>query len=287
MRLLIATSSTLPSEAALVLGGHIVQRLDPSPTVLTVIRQEADRPAAEMFLARAVETLAPWTQTVRTLVRVGQPAEEIVREAEEGGYELVIVGERENHGLVSRFLLGSTATRVVEHAPCPVIVAKGKVGPIHRLLLCESGIEDNSLVKRFVAQVPGLVTEEEEVTVLHVMSQISAGPGVTSRQLRASAWELIQEHSLEGRVLESSVQVLTERCANSQPKVRHGLVVDEILKEARSGDYDLVIIGAHPGEGWRRALLADLANKIITGIDRPVLVVRPYNSQNTSKVAAH
>jgi nucleotide-binding universal stress UspA family protein len=56
--------------------------------------------------------------------------------------------------------------------------------------------------------------------------------------------------------------------------VRHGLVVEEILAEAQCGDYDLVVIGAHRGEGWRRILLDDLAHEIINYVDRPILVVR-------------
>jgi nucleotide-binding universal stress UspA family protein len=274
VRLLITAGGTPPSEAALVFGGYIARRLDPSPTVLTVIKQEADRAAAEALLAHAAEVLAPFTQTVHAQVRVGQPAEEIVREAEEGGYGLVVVGEREHHGWVSRFLLGSTAVRVVEHAPCPAIIAKGKTGSIHKLLLCTGRIDGNSLVSRFVAQLPGLVTGEEEITVLHVMSQIGARPGVRGRQLRASAWELIEEHSPEGQRLESDLQTLAERGLSCRPKVRHGLVMDEILEEAQGGDYDLVVIGTHPGEGWRRVLLDDLAHQIITHIDRPVLVIR-------------
>lgn len=282
MRLLIATGSTPYSRVALVLGGYIAQRLDPSPTVLTVIKRGADRPAAEAFLALAAEILAPFVQTVCTQVRTGYPAEEIIREAEEGGYGLVILGEREHPGLVSRFLLGSTATRVIEHTPCPALIAKGKIGPIHKLLLCTGRIDSHSLVGHFVAQLPGLVTGEEEITVLHVMSQISAGPGVRGKQLRASAWELIEENSPEGQLLESDLQALSERCAHCRPKVRHGLVVDEILEEAQSEDYDLVIIGAHPGEGWRRVLLDDLAHQIITRIDRPVLVIRSHESQKAS-----
>ena len=38
---------------------------------------------------------------------------------------------------ITRFL-GSTATRVIEQAPCPVIIAKGGPGPVHRILLCDS-----------------------------------------------------------------------------------------------------------------------------------------------------
>ena len=58
------------------------------------------------------------------------------------------------------------------------------------------------------------------------------------------------------------------------PKVRHGLVLDEILKEASIGDYDLVIIGAHQPQGLPAFLLDDLAQKIVTNIDRPVLIIK-------------
>jgi nucleotide-binding universal stress UspA family protein len=57
-------------------------------------------------------------------------------------------------------------------------------------------------------------------------------------------------------------------------EVRHGLVVDEILSQAKKGDYDLVVIGAYRGKGWQRILLDDLAHKILVQLDRPVLVVR-------------
>jgi nucleotide-binding universal stress UspA family protein len=51
-------------------------------------------------------------------------------------------------------------------------------------------------------------------------------------------------------------------------------VVNEILAEVRENSCDLVVIGAHRGQGWRRILLDDLAHQIIAGVDRPVLVVR-------------
>jgi nucleotide-binding universal stress UspA family protein len=61
---------------------------------------------------------------------------------------------------------------------------------------------------------------------------------------------------------------------NPRPKVRHGLVVEEILAEAHSQDYGLIVIGAHRGEGWHRILLDDLARQIIQKVDRPICVAR-------------
>jgi nucleotide-binding universal stress UspA family protein len=92
-------------------------------------------------------------------------------------------------------------------------------------------------------------------------------------ELRAGAEELIQKHTPEGSLLKEDLERLEALNVRLQAKVRHGLVVKEILDEARSGDYDLVVIGAHEGKGWERYLLDDLARELINHADRPLLVV--------------
>jgi nucleotide-binding universal stress UspA family protein len=274
MRILVAIGGSPHAEAALRSGAHIAERVGETLTLVTVIGHASERPRAEAILAHAVQLLQPLVPGLHIRIRLGHPAEEIIREAEEGGYNLVILGERQRHEMVTRFLLGSTAERVVEHAPCPVIIAKGKPATLQRILLCDSGADSLSLLSRFTAQLADLLTAETELTVLHVMSQISAGPGVSGQQLRADAEELIEKHAPEGELLEQDIQFLKRLNLHPRPKVRHGLVVDEILAEARNGDYGMVVIGAHRGEGWRRILLDDLAHQIIGKMDRPVLVVR-------------
>lgn len=56
-------------------------------------------------------------------VRVGSPAEEIVRLAGELGSDLIVMG---SHGYrsVSDLLLGSTVENVTKRAPCPVLVVR-------------------------------------------------------------------------------------------------------------------------------------------------------------------
>jgi nucleotide-binding universal stress UspA family protein len=271
MRLMIATGG--PPYAAVRLGAEIARRAGKAPTVLTVIGDEGARPQADSILARACELLEPEVSGVRPKIRVGHPAEEILREAEEGGYDLVIVGDRQRHGWITRFFLGSTAQRVVEYALCPVFIAKGEIRPIHHVLLCDSGADSSLLLDR-TAQLVNLVGREMKVTVLHVMSQMSAGPGVPGEQLRASAEELIQKGTPEGELLARDVQGLDQLNVHPRPKVRHGLVAEEILAELQSQDYDLIVIGAHRGEGWHRILLDDLARQVIQKADRPVFVAR-------------
>jgi nucleotide-binding universal stress UspA family protein len=259
---------------ALQLGVQIARLTNTAPTVITVIKQAIDQPQADKILARAQEQLQQEIPEVYARTRVGHPAEEIIREAEEGHYDLVIVGEKQHHNLVDRFLMGSTAERVIAHAPCPVALAKGRIKPIQRILLCDSGADKPSLLDRFTLHLAPLVKHDMEITVLHVMSQISAGPGISGRQLRASAEELIQARAPEGELLARDVKLLEQVDLHPRAKIRHGLVVDEIVDEARRGDYDLVVIGAHRSQGWQSFLLDNLARQIIARADRPVLVVR-------------
>ena len=53
----------------------------------------------------------------------GNPAVEIVKYAQENGADLIVVGTLGRGGL-SRFLLGSTAEKVIRTAPCPVMVVR-------------------------------------------------------------------------------------------------------------------------------------------------------------------
>lgn len=289
MHVLIATNGSSNSDAALRLGSQIGRPGDEPLTILTVIKRGAERPTVpvDAILARACEIVQPGSPGVRTRVRFGHPAVEIVCEAEEGGCDLVIVGEQASRNLVMRTLVGSTTVRVVEHAPCPVVVAKGKIGPIRRILLCDSGSESPtirlpsalsgkgpSVLSRFTALPLELLDGVEEIVVLHVMSQMSAGPGVKGIQLRSSIDELIEAGAPEGEMLQRDIYALERLGIRAQAKVRHGLVVEEILDEAQRGDYDLVVIGAFRGEGWQRILLDDLAHRIVVELDRPVLVVR-------------
>lgn len=209
---------------------------------------------------------------VKTRILKGDPVKNILQEEKSGNFDLVIVKDLPNHGL-GRFFRGSKAVRIAERALCPVLIVKGKTGPIQHILMCDSGSPESPLLGAFTARVVDLLPGEQDVTILHVMSQISAGPEVQGEQLRANADELIETHSPEGDLLERDLDSLDQPGLHPVPKIRHGMVVDEIMAETRSGDYDLIIIGVFR-QKWQRLLLTDLSRQIIEQTDRPVLIVK-------------
>jgi nucleotide-binding universal stress UspA family protein len=274
MKILLITDSSNQAENALVFSAQIAQRVAEPPTILTVIPDSKNRLSsrATEILARALELVG--VPDARTQVRFGESYENILQEVNEGDFDLVIIGDKRSQNLITRFLWKSTAIKLAECAPCSVIVVRGKGTRIRRILLCDSGAGMSSLLSRLVVQLSDLLEGEEDVTVLHVMSQISASPGVPGGHLRADAQELIEDRAPEGEMLVQDIEMLEKSGIHPTPKVRHGLVVDEILAEARSGDYDLVVVGAHSAGGHQSFLLDNIAHQIIQQVSRPILVVR-------------
>jgi len=62
---------------------------------------------------------------VQTIVRAGNPATEIVELAKESQTDLIVLSTNGRSGL-AHVILGSTAEKVVRHAPCPVLVVREK-----------------------------------------------------------------------------------------------------------------------------------------------------------------
>lgn len=61
--------------------------------------------------------------TTRTMVLEGNPGEEIVKYADEHGFEMIIMGSRGLSGIKELFL-GSVSHNVLQRANCPVLVIK-------------------------------------------------------------------------------------------------------------------------------------------------------------------
>ena len=79
--------------------------------------------AAAYDLLSELMLVVPREIPVKTRVEIGDPAENIVDVATNGGFDLVIMGSRGFGGFFEG--MGSVSRYVLENAPCPVIVVKG------------------------------------------------------------------------------------------------------------------------------------------------------------------
>lgn len=105
----LAVEGHLPAYAATI--GEVEEAKAEKNHFFQRIQEEARAVAAEQEIDIGTITLA------------GDPAETIVRYAEEHGFDLLILAHK-GHSRTRRFLLGSTSDKVVDHAPCTVMVVK-------------------------------------------------------------------------------------------------------------------------------------------------------------------
>lgn len=86
------------------------------------LREELDARAEEM-LKESAQPLRDAGLEVQAKVRFGNPANEVLREAEEGGCDMIVMGSH-GRGAFGGFLLGSVSNKVTHHAKCPVLIVR-------------------------------------------------------------------------------------------------------------------------------------------------------------------
>lgn len=78
---------------------------------------------SNLLLEDALQVFEDYTGEVKSLYKRGDPVDEIVKLAEEGNFDLVIMGSR-GLGAFSRTLLGSISDKVIHHIQTSVLIVK-------------------------------------------------------------------------------------------------------------------------------------------------------------------
>jgi nucleotide-binding universal stress UspA family protein len=114
---------------------HVIEQsvywgLDTATKALTKDLERAVRDTVERKLLGLVpKEAASWCH-VEPVLRAGLPHEEITRHARALEVDLIVVGVR-GHTLVDKLMVGSTMTRVVREAHCPVLAVRRETGTEH------------------------------------------------------------------------------------------------------------------------------------------------------------
>ncbi len=271
MKILLCTNGSSYTVRALNLGTHIARAAASSVDILAVIERTQEEDDVRQLTETAAADLEEAEVPVSIHQRTGRMAGEVVRQAQATPYDMVIIGSRGRRGVV-RLMLGSVALQVSEHAPASVLVVKGRPRDLKRFLICSSAGPTSERTVQFAGRLARIL--EASTTLLHVMSQLPLVEDADLDALEASAEELIHRGSREGAHLSRMLDMLAEEGKVARAVVRHGLVLDEVIAEAREGRYDLLVTGAHVTPGLDARLVDDLSADILLAANRPVLVVR-------------
>jgi nucleotide-binding universal stress UspA family protein len=289
MRILLATDGSKDARAAAVYLKDLP--LPSSTTVrITVVVMlpefVLDGPPIREFKRSVLEqarglvdearaALAPRGFAIETDVAVGDPRAEIVRIAGEWRADLIVLGAR-GLGPVKRLLLGSVSLAVARHAPCPVLVVKGRPRKLESVLVAMDGSEDSFQAVRFLKSLD--LPRQTKVRLLSVVEPLrypTTAPGAVRGQLIRMLKELEAERRGElDKVLERAAAGLDDKLTRVTRSTPAGNPADAILATADDYDTDLVVVGARGVGGMARLLLGSVSEKVLHHARCPVLIVK-------------
>jgi nucleotide-binding universal stress UspA family protein len=138
MKILVAHDGSAHAGKALSEAGKLAGTLGATVKIVTVVPDlcltevsdsecklvtESLYSDAKNAMKKVTDDLATQGITAEIVIKDGHPAEKIIDAAREMGADLIVVGSHGKHG-TKKFLLGSVSSKVVEHAPCHVLVIK-------------------------------------------------------------------------------------------------------------------------------------------------------------------
>jgi nucleotide-binding universal stress UspA family protein len=203
----------------------------------------------------------------------GDVAGALIDVAREEQVDLIVMSSHGYSGL-TRWVLGSVAEKVLDAAPCPVLVIRSPQ-PIHRALITLDGspLAEQALAPTLaVAQCMGA-----NATLLRVL------PDLDQRQLQGLD---DYERGLSGRMVEemyeeAKASLVLQAQAHGRPdwpilaEVRTGPPAEAILLYAEQHEIDLIGMATHGRTGLRRWLYGSVTHKVLQGAACSMLVVRP------------
>ncbi len=183
--------------------------------------------------------------------------------------DLLVVG---SHGLgpLTAALLGSVSEEIVDHAPCPVLVARGT--ELRRVLLAEDASADAQSASALLLRWS--IFRECEVRVVSVAERPDLYATTSATGMAAARW--VAQVALTGadELARSTADRLSRGGLRADTAVRQGDPAAEILAAAVDWPADLIVIGTRGQAGLTRLLHGSVARKVLEHARCSVLIDR-------------
>lgn len=248
---------------------HVVDErwLKPSPD-----KQQRAMEQVQSVLSGFRQEAGSSAPRISARILTGTAHVEIIRYARSIEADLVVLG-RKGAGYRIGQVLGRTAARVAQRCDLPVlVVGPPPRGPYqHPLLALELDSSLRALVK-LVREVTGRRSKSiAAVHAYHVPFEGLISPGSETRP--SQYHQQIRDDAQ--RRLDSFLKTMRIRGIGLKVALRRGDPPGVILRQAWRERADLIALGTHGRVGIAHAMIGSVAESVVVGATRDVLIARP------------
>ncbi len=241
---------------------------------------------AHETLREVVERLAVSGRSVEGLVLRGRAASAIIDAARDLRADLVIIGSR-GHGTIASLLLGSVSSEVVDHAPCPVLVARGTT--LSQVVFATDESPSAQAAEAILAQ--WAIFDGAPIRVVSVADVVhpwttGIAPTMYRQVLDAYAADMRQAKQEHERAAADAAARLRDAGRVVEAEMRDGDAAGEIIGVAEQRGADLIVLGSRGRTGLTRFFLGSVARNVLSGSTVSVLIVRDATEVSTEIGAA-
>ncbi len=248
------------------------------------------REAEEMLVADLQDTLRDAAAPLRAASRMldtkvvrGRPATALLEEAAALQPDLLVIGTRGHRPLAS-ILLGSVSAEVVDHATCPVLVARGST--MNGMVVAVDGSESAQRAVRTLASWPLLRRVPARVVAVAVPPPAWA---ISVEATFYPSWVELRDDAVEAlrdelaKVATGVCEQLTRAGFAVSVELREGDPATQLLQAAGEAHADLIVVGSRGLSTLPRLLLGSVARNVVLHAPVSVLVVRELRERVKSE----
>lgn len=280
-RLLVPLDGSELAEQALPYVVKIARGFDSEAVLLTVCPPgDPLKHALVEYLEKKADGLKASNVKARALCVEGEPASSILDFAVGNAVDLIVISTHGKGGL-SRWALGSIATKVVQRSHLPLFLVRSseRAEATVKLEKVLAALDGSRFAEAIIPHVEAFAKAMSvEVLLLQVIEPVKL-PQVTAYE----DWAKV-EKDLTDRLHRDAERYLNGRKASLEAKgvkavtakLLQGKPAETILEYASEGDIDLIALTTHGFSGITRWAYGSVASRVVEAAASPVLLVRPH-----------
>jgi len=273
--LLIATNGFAGTWNSIEYGAWLATALDKKVVLLGVTENLSpaaidDQHPLEYVFARAVEMFQKNSVEYSLEIQNGNAEEVIPRKAKQDDYIVVLGPLGRPH--IRRMLTGRSIRHLMEEIEQPILYVPELRLPLKKILICIGGLGYEVTAEHIAMQLA--MKSHAEITLLHIIPPIDLNYP-TAKTVGANWQHLADTNTPVGRSLRLALEVARENNLNASVTSRQGNVVEEIMSEAKEGNYDLICMGSvYSSNALRQLYAPNVAGEVADSAACPVLSAR-------------